>query len=121
MSIEAAWNILQEHSLESAILLAVLCVISATTGVKILAEHWYRRVTRSARAWRAFSILVSGTVGLVAGVVVAIAQEAWWTIPTLTVLPGLGWRLVKACLPRRVADAMMTSTDRQYDARSQGS
>jgi len=110
-----------EPALTPALIGAIAITLAATHTVKIVAEHWYREATESARSWRAFCAAVSLAVGLTVGIAAAIATELpWWAAPVVAVVSGPAWLVAKRYAPQRVRGALMTATDRKYTGKGEG-
>lgn len=114
------WLII-EPALTPALVGAIAITLATTHTVKILAEHWYRQATESARRWRAFCATVSLAAGMTVGIAAAIATSLpWWAAPVVAVGTGPAWLIAKRYAPQRIRGALMTATDRQYSGKGEG-
>lgn len=95
---------------------AVLFTLMATHAAKLLAEHWYPRVTQSASRWRAFCTAASLGIGTLTGLATWWLTAATWPIvPIVAVGSGPAWRILQV-MPgiKRVRHVFLTPTDRKY-------
>jgi hypothetical protein len=92
---------------------AMALTIAITHAFKLLAES-LGSMDDTRDSWIAFCTLTSICVGLIVGTGAWIQGVGWFIIPLCAFGSGLVWRLLQALLPAKVADVLMTATDRRF-------
>ena len=112
---EALWPTVQ-HLFTPSTLGAIALVIFVTHAIKTIASYT-TAFDDSKEAWVFFCTVLSMIVGFIVGFSFWMGGISDWPIILLTTFgAGPVWRLTQALLPAKVADVLLTDTDRRWRA-----
>ena len=92
---------------------AMALTIAVTHVIKLLAES-LGTMDDDKDSWVAFCTITSICVGIIVGIGAWAHGSGWFIIPLCAFGSGLSWRLLQALLPAKVAEVLMTATDRRF-------
>ena len=109
---QVVWPILAP-ALTPGMVTGMLLTIALTHTAKVVTAAIAPSTYSTAARWRAYCSLLSIIVGTVVGFAVhAVTDTGWLVIVICALGSGPVWRLTQALLPARVADTLVTETDR---------